>query len=291
MAYLLGDLGGTHLALCVCDDGGALLCEPVCHPAHAHLPADRLIALWADDCRELAARHPFDAFLLGIPTKERDGRLIPCENLPTLGGQPLGALLAERLGISVFTFGDALCYAMGAHREIAPGAKSSLTVALGTGVGLAWIIDGKSYQGNGLTGEMWKAPYLDGMLEDVLSLRGLLRGTHAQSGKELAMQAQKGCEKARIAFASYGRALGTLLCYAVGTMDPECVLLGGGLAQAYPFFETETRAMLRDYSLRGEIPIHICPNRKGLTPLLGVYWLYRELTEREGQRFKMEGTK
>ncbi|MEG0639316.1 MAG: ROK family protein [Clostridia bacterium] len=274
MNYLLADLGGTNLAIGLCDAEGNPIGKALSIPTQAHLPKEALLEHLCGHLSSVAKNSaaPVCALLMGIPTKEENGVLAVCDNLPTLVGTPFRAELTARLGLPVHLTGDALCYAMGAYKRL--GCEgNALTVTLGTGVGVAWILNGKPFLGNGFTGEVWRAPYAGVQLEDVISTRGLLEELQTPSVKEGAALAASGDSHALAAFEHYGHALGTLLCYGVGLMDPHCIVLGGGIAKAFPLFENEVRTLLRKHSMRGEVPIKICSDPDGWTPLLGAYWI------------------
>lgn len=278
MAYLLADLGGTNLAMGLCDDAGAPLGPVGSVPTLAGREPDVLLSAWTAALLDFAGQTPIRALLMGIPSKEEKGLLVACNNLPTLGGLPLRALLAERMGMPVRLYPDSACYAMGAYQRYGGGRKNVLVITLGTGVGAAWILDGHLYHGNGMTGEMWIAPYQGGNLEDTLSTPGLLSRCPAGSVAALAGRALQGEAAAQAAFTAYGEALGTLLCYAVGLMDPECVLIGGGIAKGYVCFEPAMRRVLRAHTVRGDVPILYCKQDDGRLALTGTYLLNDEWT-------------
>lgn len=271
MAYLLADLGGTNLAMGLCDDAGAPLGPVGSVPTLADREPHALLSAWTAALLDFAGQTPIRALLMGIPSKEENGLLVACNNLPTLGGLPLRAMLAERMGIPVRLYPDSACYAMGAYQRYGEGRKNVLVITLGTGVGAAWILGGSLYHGNGMTGEMWIAPYHGGNLEDTLSTHGLLSRCPAESVAALAGRAQQGEAAAQAAFTAYGESLGTLLCYAVGMMDPDCVLIGGGIAKGHACFDPAMRQVLRAHTVRGSVPIFYCEQDDGWLALSGAY--------------------
>lgn len=271
MAYLLADLGGTNLAMGLCDDAGAPLGPVGSVPTLADREPHALLSAWTAALLDFAGQAPIRALLMGIPSKEENGLLVACNNLPTLGGLPLRAMLAERMGIPVRLYPDSACYAMGAYQRYGEGRKNVLVITLGTGVGAAWILGGSLYHGNGMTGEMWIAPYHGGNLEDTLSTHGLLSRCPAESVAALAGRAQQGEAAAQAAFTAYGESLGTLLCYAVGMMDPDCVLIGGGIAKGHACFDPAMRQVLRAHTVRGSVPIFYCEQDDGWLALSGAY--------------------
>lgn len=273
MAYLLADLGGTNLAMGLCDDAGAPLGRVGSVPTLANREPEELVSAWSAALQEFAGRQPVRALLMGVPSKEENGGLVACNNLPTMDGFPLRAALAERMGLPVRLYPDSACYAMGAYQRYGGGKKNVLVLTLGTGVGAAWILGGTLYQGSGMTGEMWIAPYQGGNLEDTLSTAGLLSRCPAGSVAELAGRAAQGEKAAQEVFTVYGEALGTLLCYAVGMMDPEYVLIGGGVAKGHACFEPAMRKVLRAHTVRGDVPMFYCQEDDGWLALSGAYLL------------------
>lgn len=273
MAFLLADLGGTNLVMGLCDDAGTALGPLHSIPTGAQRYPNELLCAWKEALINVCGQTPVQALLMGIPTKECDGLLTACNNLPTLSGLPLRKLLSQYLGMPVCLFPDSACYAAGAFQKYCKDKKSVLIVTLGTGVGAAWILDGFLYEGNGMTGEMWIAPYQDANLEDVLSASGLLSRCPASSVAELAERALHGDSAAEDAFKAYGEALGFFLCYAIGMMDPECIIIGGGIAKGHKCFESAMNSIISKHTVRSCAQIQFCDQDDGWLALYGAYLL------------------
>jgi glucokinase len=130
--------------------------------------------------------------------------------------------------------------------------------SVGTGVGGALIVDGHLYVGrHGFAGEMGHLPMVDrgllcgcgrhGCLETVASgtgieryvRRALARGSkslmtveNAGSARTIAEFAHGGDALARAAFRQAARCLGRAAATLVNTLDPDMVVLGGGVAES-----------------------------------------------------------
>ena len=205
---------------------------------------------------------------VGIPGTESAGSgLIKNANSTWLTGRPLRADLERRLDRPVRLMNDADCFALSeASDGAAGGARIVFGVILGTGVGGGIVVDGASLQGpNGIAGE-WghnplPAPTDDerpgppcycgrrGCIETFLSGPGLERdyrahGGPAASSREIVRRARRGDGRAVAAMARYHDRLGRALASVVNVLDPEVVVLGGGMSNLPDLAEAARRAML-----------------------------------------------
>ena len=160
---------------------------------------------------------------------------------------PVRDRLAERIGVPVVLNNDANC---AAHAELVAGAlrgvSSALLVTVGTGIGGAVVLDGRVVRGaNGMAGEFGHVQVvpnglvcecgLRGCWEQYCSGRALERvmrvalGSHLD-GPEVAALARDGHPVARQAFATVGTWLGVGIAGLVSALDPEAVVVGGGVS-------------------------------------------------------------
>ncbi len=171
--------------------------------------------------------------------------------------------LAERWSTLVVLDNDANC---AAHAEstygAARGASSAVMVTLGTGIGGALIVDGRLVRGrNGMAGEFGHMQVVPdgqpcecgrrGCWEQYSSGNALVRFARSRLGHEPSMlteacggdpdrltgpmvttAAADGDLVARQAFASVGDWLGVGLANLVAAIDPDLVVVGGGVAAA-----------------------------------------------------------
>jgi glucokinase len=160
---------------------------------------------------------------------------------------PVRDRLAERIGVPVVLNNDANC---AAHAELVAGAlrgvSSALLITVGTGIGGAVVLDGRVVRGaNGMAGEFGHVRVvpnglvcecgLRGCWEQYCSGRALERvmrvalGSHLD-GPEVAALARDGHPVARQAFATVGTWLGVGIAGLVSAVDPETVVVGGGVS-------------------------------------------------------------
>ena len=110
---------------------------------------DRVITL-------VRAMGPIDG--VGLSTagevEPESGRILLCDNIPGYTGMEVGRLLTQELGVPAAVENDVNAAALGeAFHGAAQGARHSLMVSYGTGVGGACILNGQLYRGMASAGE------------------------------------------------------------------------------------------------------------------------------------------
>ena len=246
------DIGGTKLAAIALDDDGrerARLRQPV------PTTFDGVIAAVGEVVERLEAgggRAPVVGVSLpGIIT--RDGGIGMIVNLPWLEGQPLQQALEARLSRPVALANDANCFALSEATDGAgAGAEVVFGVILGTGVGGALVVRGEIVVGaNATAGEWghnpWPAPgkggvpctcgrFAQGCVETWLNGAALARDYAALGGgeataEEIAARAEAGDVPAADAVAGYAERLAQALASVINLLDPDVIVLGGGLSE------------------------------------------------------------
>jgi fructokinase len=182
--------------------------------------------------------------------------LIKNANSVCLNGQPLQADLERALGRPVRMANDADCLAVSEQADgAAAGARSVFAVILGTGVGGGLVLEGRLLRGpNAIAGEWGHNPlpwprlewdevpgpvHWDGRcgaIEAWLSGPGLARDHARVSGQTLAGEAiVRGAESGDAACEAtldrYEDRLARALASVINLIDPEVIVLGGGLSR------------------------------------------------------------
>ena len=152
MSYYCGiDLGGTNIKAGIVDGEGKLL-----NKLSIKTNADRAMEDIIHDMGQLASDAIKDAGLeikdiecigIGSPgTPDNDeGLLVYSSNLP-FNKAPMRKLIREVVDLPVYIDNDANCAAMAeAVAGAAKGAKDSVTITLGTGVGAGVIVNGRIF--------------------------------------------------------------------------------------------------------------------------------------------------
>lgn len=181
-------------------------------------------------------------------------------NLPWKGVIPLSALLRDRLGLAVAVGNDCHLMALGEHAfGCAHGLKDFIQVGIGHGLGSCVFIRGKAHMGaNGFAGEMGHTCVVDngrqcscglkGCLEAYVSTRGiimtanevmaesdkpsLMRGVEKLTPKMITEFCDQGDELSIEVYRRTGYMLGISLATVASQLDPEAIILAGGIHHA-----------------------------------------------------------
>ena len=248
------DLGGSKTEIAAFDATGAeLLRRRAPTPSGDYAATLMLIATLIHDAeRTLNTRGT-----IGIGTP---GALSPStglmrnSNSTCLNQQPLKVDLQRMLGREVRLANDANCFALSeAVDGAAAGAASVFGVIIGTGVGGGIVIHGKVIDGpNAITGEWGHNPLpwpqdderpgaacycgKPGCIETFLAGPGLARDYARHAGTDAALDAvdiaARSIEDAHAAqaLARYEDRLARALASVINMLDPEVIVLGGGLS-------------------------------------------------------------
>jgi glucokinase len=258
------DMGGTKLLAGAIDE--TLTVRHRAHRTLAGLDQDALLDIAVDAVEEIraASRVPILAYGFGIPATidRRRGVAIQAVHLP-LHDVPFAAVMGERLGLPVVVDNDANVAALAEHRAgAAKGTRDSVTLTLGTGIGSGLVLDDRLYRGaTGAGGELGHMVIdLDGpvcpcgnrgCLEAIVSGTALARdgreaaareprsalGRALAEGNEITGAlvtdlAHAGDSAAREVVERAGAALGVGIANIANVLEPEVVVIGGGVIGA-----------------------------------------------------------
>lgn len=262
------DLGGTKVEAALLDETGALLWkqrQPT--PAGDYAATVQAIAQLTAAARAVADG-PVSVGL-GTPGTAGEAGLMKNCNSTCLNGRPLQADVEAALGQPVALMNDANCLALSEATDGAgAGAGVVFAAILGTGTGAGIAVHGRVLQGpNGLAGEWghnplpWAQPGQDpqwacycgrsGCIETLLSGPGLARDHALRHGGTLdaatiAQQAREGDEACSETLARHSRRLARALAGVINLLDPEVIVLGGGLS-LMPQLYTEVPALWQQW--------------------------------------------
>jgi fructokinase len=246
------DLGGTKIeAIALSPAGEEMARRRVQTPRDYAASLDAIAAL----VRELErVADQAGTVGIGIPgtVVPRTG-LVKNANSVWLNGRPLGRDLEERLRRPVRLMNDANCFALSEATDgAAAGAHVAFGVILGTGVGGGIVVDGRCLTGANLiagewghnplpwpTSEEWPGPLCycgkQGCVEAWLSGPAFERD-HAKhtgltlSSLEIVRAAAGGDQGATTTLGRYHDRLGRALASLINVLDPDVVVLGGGMS-------------------------------------------------------------
>jgi glucokinase len=303
------DLGGTHLRVAAVDPSGQIYCrqeQRTPHGDNADEIVSALIAAVLQCERGLAAlQGAITAFSIAAPGTVDVGKgvVVGAPNLPSLNGFNLRDALESELDWLVSIENDANAAAVGEMwRGAGQGHSSLICVTLGTGVGGGIILDGKLWRGaDGSAGEIGHIgvdPFAGvpctcgshGCLEVYASATAIVRMAREaipQNPNSVLHKAQDltsesiyqagkdGDELATEVFRRMGVYLGIGLASVINLLNPEMIVVGGGLANGWDLFEEHMRQQIRERAFpipakRAKIVRAECGDNAGL---LGAAWL------------------
>lgn len=193
---------------------------------------------------------------IGVPSvvDAEKGIVYDVVNIPSWKCVPLGSVLSGEFNVPVKVNNDANCFVLGEKEFGEAGSYRDIVgVTLGTGLGVGIIIDGKLYNGaNTGAGEIGNVPYLDQNYEYYCS-GNFFTAVHGISGKELSRKAAEGDAHALAVWNEFGHHLGEFLKLVLYAYDPQIIVFGGSVANAYPLFEASMKETLNSFMYRNSL--------------------------------------
>jgi glucokinase len=258
---LVADLGGTKIAVARVDAAGQMT-----HWLHAATPpsggsqvADAVADLLAELPRERAC-----AVGVAVPGLARPDGTVWAPNLPGWTHMPVGRMLSNRLGLPVMLESDRNACVVGeAWKGRAQRSRDAVFVTVGTGIGAGIISGGQLLRGSselaGCLGwlpvrEKYLAAYKTmGCLEYYAAGPGITRAGRrafrkAVTPERIVALARGGDARARRVLADAGSALGVALAAVVDILNPEIIVVGGGMAAAGDLLLAPARRTMRPWA-------------------------------------------
>lgn len=281
MFYIGIDLGGTGIKAGLVDEGGKIICKAGC-PTLVERGARPIVDDMARLCREVAqqAGVSFDevrAIGIGLPGIQdpRTGHVPFCTNL-YWHEVPVIEWMHETIDKPIYIGNDATVAGLAESvAGVSAGVKNSVFITLGTGVGGGIVLDGKVYSGSHgvgselghmitvLGGEkctcgncgcweryasatalirMGKEALKDAPDSLILKLAG--GDENAITAKTVIDAAKQGDSAAMKVFDCYVYHLCAGLVGIINFIDPEVIVLGGGVSHAGEFLLSAVRKKL-----------------------------------------------
>ena len=255
------DIGGTKVALALMDCGdGSTAPQAVREaevPTCAHLGGEAVYQRIEDAVRAMLDAAPGAVCGVGIGSAgvidPRTGSVFYAnEIMPGWSGTALGPRLRAALGLPVAVLGDVQAHALGEARWGAGrGRHSLLCLGVGTGIGGAYVLEGRVLRGfHGAAGHMGHIESIAaagrpcacgraGHLESVASGTsmgalyderfGRVHAERPSVGRDVSERAAAGDEGARGVLHDAGFALGASMGSLANILDPEVIVLSGGV--------------------------------------------------------------
>ena len=214
------------------------------------------------------------------------GSIVNAPNLPWKGIIPLAAMLRDRLGLAVAVANDAHISALGEHTfGSAHGMKDFIVINLGVGLGSCFFSGGHEHQGyEGFAGEIGHTTIIEhgrvcgcgkeGCLEAYVGAKGivrtakelmeesdepsLMRGLEKLSPRTIKECCDQGDKMAIEVYRRTGHLFGIGLATYASIVNPEAIILTGGISHAGDFLIEPTREAFEQHvfgNMRGKVKI------------------------------------
>ncbi len=248
---------------------------------------------------------------IGTPGAQAASGLMKNCNSTCLNGQPLQRDIEAAVGQPVALANDANCLALSEATDGAgAGAAVVFAAILGTGAGAGIAVDGHVLTGpNGLAGEWghnplpWAEPGRDpafacycgqrGCIETLVSGSGLahdhLHTTgETLAGEEIVRRAAGGDEGCTATLERHADRLARSLASVINLLDPDVIVLGGGLSRMTHLYERVPALWGRwvfSGGVRESVRTRLEPSRHGdASGVRGAAWIGRRLTTARARR-------
>lgn len=253
--YILGvDLGATNIKLGLIDRDKIIL-KAILPTKDFPSKEELLCGLSQNLLRLLKKRKVSSENVLGLgigvpgPIDSRKGVIHYFPNIKGWRNVPLKQIMQKKFGFPVFVDNDAnlMCLAetrIGAAR----GKRNVVALTLGTGVGGGIVIEGKLYRGASfVAGEIGHIPLNEtgpkcncggiACLERYIGNKYILEKTIAVFGRDISLEkltllARHGNAQAKAVWQAVAMHLGICLSGIVNFLNPDAIVIGGGVANA-----------------------------------------------------------
>lgn len=291
------DLGGTKIEIVALDESGRELARRrVATPQNDYAATLAAIAQLVRDVEADLGR--MGTVGIGTPGAiSRATGLLKNSNSVCLNGRPLLDDLERLLERTLRIENDANCFALseavdGAGR----GAGVVFGVIIGTGTGAGIVVDGRALTGpNAIAGEWghnplpWPQPgelpggacYCGktGCIETWLSGPGMARRHQERTGleftaPEIVARAAQGDAACAQSLADYEDRLARALAHVINILDPDVVVLGGGMSNIARLYQNVPR-LWGNYVFSDRVDTRLVKNQHGdSSGVRGAAWLW-----------------
>lgn len=232
------DLGGTNMRVGLVKDGLVIKKEIVPCPSQAD---EKEVLDCLENLLERMMCPEVESIGIGVPSvvDAVEGIVYNVANIPSWKEVPLKRLLEEHFSVPVFINNDSNCFTLGV-KQFGQGRqfRNMIGMTIGTGVGAGIIVNDELYGGqNTGAGEVGSLPYLSHDFEHYCS-SGFFVRYYGTTGKEIAVKAAAGDVQALKIWKEFGLHLGELMKTILFTYDPEAIIMGGGIASAFAYYES-----------------------------------------------------
>jgi len=197
---------------------------------------------------------------VGVPSvvDVEKGIVYEVQNIASWKKVPLKEILESHFHKPVYVNNDANCFAVG-EKHFGKGRKYSnfVGVTIGTGLGAGIIINDRLYCGpNCGAGEFGSIPYKKSILEYYCGGQFFM-GEYGIRGEQVYARAKQGDKTALEIFDQFGAHVGEAMMIIMFAVDPEAIIVGGAVSEAFSFFEKSMRERMKTFPYKHAVELLI----------------------------------
>lgn len=193
---------------------------------------------------------------IGVPSlvDVKKGIVLNPTNVPSWHKVHLKDILENHFNIPAYINNDANCLALGEkYFGVAKDYANIAGITIDTGFGVGIIINGKLYSGrNAGAGEFCSIPYRDHNYEYYCSTQYFER-KYGLKNDTLLARARKKDKIALAIYELFGVDLGNAVKTIMYALDPEVIVIGGLISEAYEFFTESMQKTVASFIHTGTV--------------------------------------
>ena len=238
--YTIGiDVGGTKMAGILFDGKNVVsdyvLATPKDNLEHFMIMLQALIEPLVEKAKEMKVKISGVGLGLAGVIDYQEKKMINLANIHIINNAKIADLLEQRINMPVYLDNDCNCFV---RSEALVGAAKSYKnvygIIVGTGIGGAWWYNNEVYRGaHGNAGEP-SVMVVD--FKEELELEKTYHKLLQSNPEQMAEEAYRGDVLAQKAFEEVGKYLGLAFSNIINIVDPEVIVIGGGVVQASDLF-------------------------------------------------------
>ncbi|HGK7331874.1 TPA: ROK family protein [Streptococcus suis] len=259
--YLAVDIGGTQIKYGLVDQEGQLL-EQYKMDTQAHLGGPHILATVKDLVRKYKDNSDISGVAIssaGMVDHVKGEIFYSGPQIPNYAGTKFKAEIEAEFGLPCEMENDVNCAGLaegisGAGRD----SQISLCLTIGTGIGGCLLIDNEIYHGSSNAAcEVGYLPLSDGAFQDIASTTALvqhvadLHGDNPSEwdGYRIFQEAKNGNNKCQVAIHQLVDNLGKGIATITYVVNPEIVILGGGIMGQKEYLEPMIQEAIKRHLL------------------------------------------
>lgn len=185
------------------------------------------------------------AGIAGVLDSSRE-KVLNSPNLTIINNVNMAAKIGEMIGLPVLMDNDVNCFIraeaiMGAGKKL----QNIYGLTIGSGIGGGWWMNNDIYRGvHGGGGEPGNLT-ID--YENNITLEQAYHKLTQYNPAQIAEEAYRGDVLAEKVYEEFGAILGKTLANIVDLVDPEAIILGGGVVESSDLFISRTKKIMREH--------------------------------------------